>query len=629
MDQFQEFVVTRSYCKWREELGRRETWEECVDRYYDYFASRFPAVQGEDWEEIRKSTLDREVFPSMRALMTAGPAAEVDDTCLYNCSYLDISSVRSFADVLYTLCCGTGVGFSCERSVIDKLPKVPDEINRDTSQTIIINDSRRGWADGFNELLSMLYKGFHPTWDMSQVRPKGARLKTFGGRASGPEPLDRLFKFVTSIFIEARGRQLTPLEVHDIICMTGEIVIAGGVRRSALISLSSLDDRDMAKAKSGAWWETTGHRALANNSAVYKSKPSLGRFMEEWSTIYDSRSGERGICNREAMDMISKAAGRESCSWGTNPCSEIILRPKQFCNLSEVVIRSYDNKATLRRKVRQAAILGTVQAACTNFKYLDEDWKNNCEDERLLGVSFTGIYDNELMRSGSTELEETLTELKAIVKETNKEWADKLGISPAKAMTCCKPSGTTSCVAGTSSGIHPGFSEHYLRRVRIDSINPLCLFMKSEGIPSTPCVRDPEGTTVFEFPLQSPEGVETYADYNPINHLELWLTYQKFWCDHKPSVTINYTDDTYLAIGQWVWDNWDWVSGISFLPRDDHVYEQAPFEELTLEAYTKLREAIPSTIDWIGLQAFEKEDTTTSSHSLACHGGACEVLDIT
>ena len=628
MDQFQAFVVARSYCKWREDLGRREHWNECVDRYYDYFGNRFPEITGEDWEEIRISTLNREVFPSMRALMTAGDAAEVDDTCLYNCAYLPIESINSFSDVLYILCCGTGVGFSCESDMISGLPAVPSTIERDTDLVINVKDSRRGWADALNQLLSLLYTGFHPTWDTSLVRPRGARLKTFGGRASGPEPLEKLFKFVTDLFYEAKGRSLSSLEVHDIVCMIGDIVVSGGVRRSALISLSDLDDREMAKAKSGTWWEKNGYRALSNNSAVYTSKPTLSRFMEEWSTLYDSHSGERGICNREAMSKIAEASGRAPTEWGTNPCCEIILRPKQFCNLTEVVIRPYDDKATLKRKVKQAAILGTIQSACTKFTYLDPEWKANCEDERLLGVSFTGIYDNKLTSSCSKELEELLSELKEVVTSTNREWASKLGINPSKAMTCCKPSGTTSCVAGTSSGIHPRYSKYYKRRVRIDTQNPLCDFMKDQGIPNEPCVNKPDIATIFSFIDSAPIGSKTYEDYNPIDHLNLWLTYQRYWCDHKPSATINYTDKSFLEVGQWIHNNWDAVSGISFMPHDDHVYEQAPFEAITEEEYIEILSTMPHSIDWSGLSEYEKEDTTVSSHTLACVGGSCEVLDI-
>jgi ribonucleoside-diphosphate reductase alpha chain len=628
MNPFQGFVATRSYCKWNDMLGRRETWEECVDRYYNYFGSRFPQIRGEDWDEIRQSTKDCLVFPSMRALMTAGEAAEVDDTCLYNCSYLPINTIRGFSDVLYILCCGTGVGFSCEEVEIFQLPTVP-EITRDDAFVISVPDSRRGWADSFNALLTALYGGFHPTWDMSQVRAKGTRLKTFGGQASGPEPLERLFKYVVKLFIEAEGRKLTALEVHDIVCMIGEIVRAGGVRRSALISLSDLNDRGMATAKSGNWWDTDSQRGIANNSAVYETKPTLDRFMEEWDNLYRSKSGERGICNRESMNMIAGMTNRTPCNWGTNPCSEIILRPKQFCNLTEVVIKSYDNLATLRSKVKQAAILGTVQAACTRFTYLDPQWKENCVDEALLGVSFTGIFDNASMCTTGPELDAILQELRQVARDTNEEWAEKLGINKAKAVTCCKPSGTTSCVAGTSSGMHPRYSEYYIRRVRIDTTNPVCQFMAHVGVPNEPCLTNPEHTTVFTFVEKAPEGSVSYSTYDPLDHLDLWLTYQKEWCDHKPSITVNYTDDNFLGIGQWVWDNWDWVSGIAFMP-DVHIYQdQLPFEAITEEQYNKLSAASPASVDWSKLTKFEQEDKTTSSHSLACVGGSCEVVDIT
>lgn len=629
MDQFQEFIVTSNYCRWLESEGRRETWRECVDRYFDYFLNRFDELQNyeDDWNDIREMVYNREIFPSMRALMTAGAAADKDDTCLYNCSYLPINSIRAFSDVMYILCCGTGVGFSCERSEVEELPVIPD-IKRVENKVIVVEDSREGWANAYKALLENLYNGIHPTWETHLIRPKGARLKTFGGRASGPEPLERLFKFTVGIFYNRMGHKLTSLDVHDLVCMIGEIVIAGGVRRSALISLSDLDDREMAKAKSGPWWENAGHRSLSNNSAVYETKPSMSRFMEEWSSLYDSRSGERGICNREAMETLANKSNRVSSKWGTNPCSEIILRPKQFCNLSEIVIRPYDDQASLRRKVHMATILGTVQSACTQFSYLDHEWKANCDEERLLGVSFTGIYDSILTSTPNEKLADMLEFLKKEAKETNKEWADIMNISPSKAITCCKPSGTTSCVAGTSSGIHPRYAEYYIRRVRIDNANPLCQFMTDQGFPSEPCVTRGDTTTVFSFPMKSPVDAITYKDYNPLDHLELWLTYQKHWCEHKPSVTINYTDKDFLSIGQWVWDNWDLISGISFLPHSDHVYEQAPFEAIDMETFLEMDEKMPSYIEWADLSHYELEDTTTNSHTLACSGGSCEVVDV-
>jgi len=630
MDEFQKFVVTSNYCRWLDDEKRRETWRECVDRYYDYFLDRFPAIKEghlEEWNDIREMTFNLELFPSMRALMTAGKAADRDDTCLYNCSYLPINSIQSFSDILYILCCGTGVGFSCERSEIDNLPTIPT-INRVEDNYIVVGDSREGWARAYSALLSSLYNGIHPTWETHLVRPRGSRLKTFGGRASGPEPLEKLFKYTVNMFYKQSGQKLTSLNVHDLVCMIGEVVISGGVRRSALISLSDLDDREMSKAKSGPWWEGSSHRSLSNNSAVYEAKPTLSRFMEEWALLYDSRSGERGICNREAMNNIAERSYRSKAKWGTNPCSEIILRPKQFCNLSEVVIRSHDTEATLRRKVRMATILGTIQSACTKFTYLDHEWKNNCEDERLLGVSFTGIYDSLLTSSNNETLKDLLTKLKEEAHLTNEKWAEIIGIEKSKSITCCKPSGTTSCVANTSSGIHPRFSEYYIRRVRIDTDNPLCAFMKDRGVVHESCVTRGDTTTIFSFPVKSPNEATTYTHYNPLDHLELWLTYQKYWCDHKPSVTVNYTDNSFLSVGQWIYDNWEWVSGISFLPQTDHVYEQAPFEAISKEHYLEMVEQTPANINWENLSFYELEDTTTNTHTLACSGGTCEVVDL-
>jgi ribonucleoside-diphosphate reductase alpha chain len=585
-----------------------------------------------DWEEIRSAVMDLNVFPSMRALMTAGPAADVDDTCMYNCSYVAVNEVRSFSDIMYILCCGTGVGFSCESNEINKLPEIPEEIIRRESLSLVVADSRKGWAESYNALLNYLYQGIHPTWETHHIRPAGSRLKTFGGRASGPEPLEKLFRYTVNKFMAARGRKLKPIEVHDIVCMTGEIVIAGAVRRSALISLSDLSDREMANCKSGPWWESSGHRRLANNSAVYKNKPTMSEFLDEWSAMYNSRSGERGICNRKCLATLAGRSGRETegIEFGTNPCSEIILRPKQFCNLTEVVVQAHDDLESLSTKVVYATILGTVQSACTKFRYLDEDWKKNCEDERLLGVSFTGIYDNGLMcgLAGNPKLRWTLQKLKDVAQETNLIWAEKLGISPSKAITCCKPSGTTSCVAGTSSGLHPRYSLYYTRRARIDIKDPICQFMVDQGVPHEPCVTTPDKTVVFSFPIASPASCVTQEEVDPVKHLNLWLEYQKTWCDHKPSITVSYTDDNFLETGQWVWTNWDYVSGVSFLPYDNNVYDQAPFEAISRVEYDRMIEQLPTSIDWDGLSKYETEDMTTGSQELACHGGACEAVDI-
>ena len=630
---FEDFIATSKYCRWLEEEKRRETWEECVNRYFNYFINRFDLdAEDPDLQDAKKHLLNREVFPSMRALMTAGAAAEVDDTCLYNCSYVAVNDPSIFSQILYILCCGTGVGFSCERDEIAKLPEIPNVIKRVETIEIIVKDSRKGWAESLEQLVWYLYQGIHPTWDTVQVRPAGARLKTFGGRASGPEPLIRLFKFVTNTFHNAKGRKLSSLEVHDIVCMIGEIVIAGAVRRSALISLSDLEDKSMARAKSGPWWESAGHRSLANNSAVYNNKPSFSTFLEEWAEMYNSKSGERGICNRESMKTIAKLAGRDSdYKFGTNPCSEIILRHKQFCNLSEIVIKSDDTIQSITSKIRSATIFGTIQSACTRFPYLDEQWRLNCDEERLLGVSFTGIYDNKFFSDvNNPDLPNTLIDLKKCAKHINKIWSNKLGINESTAITCVKPSGTTSCVAGSSSGMHPRYSKQYIRRVRMDKNDPMTQFMSDQGIPHEDCCMRPHSTTVFSFPISSPLSSKTQKDISALNHLNLWLIYQRHWCDHKPSVTISYSNEEFLEIGNWVWNNWDWVSGISFLPKEDHVYDQAPFEEIKdYKSFLEMEDNLPIDIDWTQLKNYEKEDTTTNSKELACSAGGCEITDLT
>jgi len=630
MDNFQEFIVKSKYCRWIEDKKRRETWDECVDRYYDYMGNKFNILWTPELKEAREATRNLEVFPSMRALMTAGPAADRDDTCLYNCAYLAINNINSFSDTMYILCCSTGVGFSCEMKEVTKLPEVPEEIHRKEAEVIVVPDSRRGWADSFKELLESLYAGVHPTWDTHLIRPAGSRLVTFGGRSSGPEPLEKLFRYTVNKFYAAKGRKLRPIEVHDIICMVGEIVIAGGVRRSALISLSDFSDREMSNAKSGPWWESAGHRSLSNNSAVYEYKPTLSEFLDEWSSLYNSKSGERGMCNRECLKTLANTAGRqtEGISFGTNPCSEIILRPKQFCNLTEVVIRANDTPDNLKRKVRIAAFLGTIQSACTNFTYLDNEWTKNCEEERLLGVSFTGIYDNRLMSGqlGMPKLRHTLWELREEAEHSNLIWAKALKISPSASITCCKPSGTTSCVAGTSSGMHPRYAQYYIRRARIDIMDPLCQFMMDSGVPHEADLTNPEKTMIFSFPIAAPPGCITQEELDPVTHLDLWLEYQKSWCDHKPSITVSYTDSSFLEVGHWVWKNWDWCSGISFLPQDDHTYNQAPFEKITANKYHSFDHDI--VLDWKLLSDYEKEDKTTGSRELACSGGVCEVVDL-
>jgi len=632
MNNFQEFIIKSKYCRWDDEQGRRESWDECVNRYFSYMFCRFDCT-GPEFLEARKSVINREIFPSMRALMTAGPAANVDDTCMYNCSYVAVNETRSFSDIMYILCCGTGVGFSCEATEVSQLPDIPEEITRRESLILVVEDSRKGWADAYKSLLGHLYEGIHPTWETHLIRPAGSRLKTFGGRASGPEPLEKLFRYTVNKFMGARGRKLKPIEVHDIVCVIGEIVIAGAVRRSALISLSDLSDREMANCKSGPWWEASGHRRLANNSAVYESKPTMSEFLDEWTSLYNSKSGERGLCNREALRNLAERSGRETegISFGTNPCSEIILRPKQFCNLTEVVVLPHDDLESLKNKVRLATILGTIQSASCNFPYLDDTWKDNCEEERLLGVSFTGIYDNKLMSGqlGMPKLRWTLSKLKEIVQETNLRWAEKLCISPSKALTCCKPSGTTSLVAGTSSGMHPRYSRWYIRRARIDIKDPICQFMIDQGVSHEPCMASPDKTMIFSFYIASPEDCITQDDLDPVDHLDLWLEYQKSWCDHKPSITVSYNDENFMAVGHWVWKNWEYISGVSFLPKDDNIYDQAPFESISEVEYSKNVSDSQEKINWQLLSKYEEDDQTTSSQELACHGGACEVVDLT
>ena len=629
MDSFQQFIAISRYARWLKEENRRETWYETVSRYWDWMVNKFPDLK--NTPEIKDSIYNLEVMPSMRALMTAGPAADRDNTCVYNCSYLEIDSLVAFSELMYILMNGTGVGYSVESRCTDKLKPVPSSIVRDRGFTVRVEDSKEGWADSLRNLLDYLWnKGIHPTWDTSLVRPSGAKLETFGGRASGPEPLEAVFKYITNTFYNARGRKLTTLECHDICCVIAKSIIVGGVRRSAMISLSDLNDRPMAKCKSGAWWEGSGHRALANNSAVYRGKPALTEFMSEWQSLYDSHSGERGIYNRLGAQEQCDWLGRDNTiEYGLNPCAEILLRPKQFCNLTEVIIRSDDKIADVKRKIEHATILGTCQSSMTYFPFLSTEWERNVEEERLLGVSFTGIYDNPLMwgKEGLEKLSGRLGRWREHARKTNSEWADKLGINKSAAITCVKPSGTVSCLANTSSGIHPRYASHYIRRVRIDKKDPIYSFMKDAGIPVEDCVLNPESTGVFSFPLSSSTHSREAQDVSALEHLELWRVYKNHWCDHNPSITIHYTDDEFLPVGAWVLENFDDIQGISFLPRVDHVYEQAPFEEISEECYNKLSKNMPE-VDCNKLREYESEDTTKGTQTLACSGGSCEVVDL-
>ena len=630
MDQYQSFIHKSRYARWLEEEGRRETWEETVHRYVDFFKER-EQLNDEEGQELFDAIQAMEVMPSMRCMMTAGEALKRDNVAGFNCSYLHIDHPRAFDELMYVLMCGTGVGFSVERNFITKLPEVAETFHK-TSSTIVVSDSKLGWASAFRELIAMLYAGKLPQWDMSRVRPAGARLKTFGGRASGPEPLEDLFRFCVNIFQKAAGRKLTSIECHDVVCKIADIVVVGGVRRSALISLSNLSDQRMSKAKSGAWWENEGQRRLANNSVAYTEKPDFEAYLNEMKNLYESKAGERGLFSRVAAQKIAARNGRRDAThdFGTNPCSEIILRSNEFCNLSEVVVRSDDTLETLKKKVRIATIIGTLQSTLTDFRYLRVRWKRNTEEEALLGVSLTGIMDHDVLggKNGTAEspmLASWLEEMRDVSIETNKEWAAKLGVNQSVAITCVKPSGTVSQLVDSASGIHPRFSKHYIRRVRSDKKDPLALYMEQAGFPIENDVMS-ASSVVFSFPVKAPETSTCVKEVGAMEQLALWKTYQNHWCEHKPSVTVYYTDSEYLQVAQWIWDNFDMCSGISLLPTSDHVYQQAPYEDISAEKYDELVAAMPQNVNWEELSQFEKEDNTTGSQELACVGGACEIV---
>jgi ribonucleoside-triphosphate reductase len=624
MNQYQEFIHKSRYARWLPDEGRRERWDETVNRYVDFWKGR-GQINEKTALQLFNAIHNLEVMPSMRCMMTAGEALDKDNVAGFNCSYLHIDSPRSFDELMYVLMCGTGVGFSVERNFITKLPVIAESFH-ETDSTIVVADSKIGWASAFRELIAMLYAGKIPKWDMHKVRPSGARLKTFGGRASGAEPLEDLFNFCVGIFQKASGRKLTSIECHDVVCKIADIVVVGGVRRSALISLSNLSDPRMAKAKSGQWWMDEGQRRLANNSVAYTEKPDFESFLTEMHTMYDSKAGERGIFSRVAAQKIAAKNGRRDPEqdFGTNPCSEIILRSNQFCNLSEVVIRADDDLVSLKKKVEVASIIGTLQATLTDFRYLRNVWKKNTEEEALLGVSLTGICDHYLLGKDSPDLDKWLEEMKDVAVKTNKEWADKLGINQSAAITCVKPSGTVSQLVDSASGIHPRFSKHYIRRVRSDKKDPLAQYMTAAGFPVEDDVMS-KSSLVFGFPIKSPESSTTVKQVGAMEQLRVWKKYQDHWCEHKPSITVYYTDSEFLQIAQWIWDNFDSVSGISLLPVSDHVYQQAPYEDITAEKYEELLAAMPVDVKWEDLEHFEKEDNTTGSQELACVGGACEI----
>ena len=633
---YQSFIHISRYARWIDEYNRRETWNETVDRYFNYMETHLNKkynykLSTELRTKLQNAVLNLEIMPSMRALMTAGIALERCHVAGYNCSYLPVDNIRSFDECLYILMCGTGVGFSVESKYTKQLPIVNEKlIESDT--TIIVGDSKTGWAKAYRELIHLLYAGTIPTWDLSKLRPAGARLKTFGGRSSGPDPLDDLFQFTVGIFKNAVGRKLKPIECHDIMCKIGSVVVVGGVRRSALISLSDLNDQEMSLAKSGEWWNTQGQRALANNSVCYKEKPPIGIFIREWLNLYNSKSGERGIYNRQSAVSKSLENGRRDTEheFGTNPCSEIILRPYQFCNLTEVVVRSDDTLASLKKKVEYATILGTFQSTLTDLKYLRKIWRDNTEQERLLGVSLTGIMDSELLNDATdTGLEKRLQELRQVAVDTNLGLSDALGIEQSTAITCVKPSGTVSQLVNSASGIHARHSNYYIRTVRGDKKDPLTQFLIDQNIPCEDDVMQPDNTAVFSFPVESPEKAVTRNDTSALAQLDLWLLYQRNWCEHKPSVTITVKEDEWLDVGAWVYNNFDDVAGISFLPHSDHTYKQAPYQECNKKDYLSLAKTMPDNIDWSLLSDYEVEDNTKGGQELACTADACEIVDIT
>ena len=641
---YQEYIHLSRYARWDYDLKRRETWDETVGRYFNFFTEWLEEKNGYKLENgervgLENAVKELNVMPSMRCLMTAGPALKKENVAGYNCSYVKVDSPRSFDEILYVLMNGTGVGFSVEEDYTNQLPAVPEELY-DTDTMIVVADSKLGWAKAFKELVSLLYGGHIPKWDVSKVREAGAPLKTFGGRASGPAPLVDLFKFTINTFKSSIGRKLKPIECHDIVCKTAEIVVVGGVRRSALISLSNLNDREMRFAKHGEWYTHNVQRALANNSVNYKEKPDVGTFMREWLSLYDSKSGERGIYNGMSAKRTVEGLNERykdgdgnfirrrdpKDDFGTNPCSEIILRSREFCNLSECVIRREDTSKSLKEKVRIATILGTFQSTLTEFKYLSREWKRNCDEERLLGVSLTGIMDNPITNGSKKGVDKLLEELRDIAYETNKEWAEKLGIPQSAAITCVKPSGTVSQLVDSASGIHARHNPYYIRTVRADNKDPLCKMMKKQGFPNEADVTKPEHTTVFSFPMKSPKGAVFRMDMTAMEQLELWKTYAENWCEHKPSVTISVKEDEWVDVAAWVYKHFDSISGISFLPFSEHVYRQAPYQDCTEEEYKEALKTMPKNVDWAELSKYESQDYTIASQELACAAGGCEII---
>jgi ribonucleoside-diphosphate reductase alpha chain len=630
MSPYNNFIAKSRYSRYLDDQGRREHWNETVARYFDFMEQHLKDKQNyvltkELRAELETAVNNLEVMPSMRAIMTAGPALERQNIAAFNCSYLPIDDPKAFDEAMYILLCGTGVGFSVEQQYVNKLPEVPDQLFA-SQTTIVVSDSKEGWAKSLRQLIALLYSGEIPKYDVSKVRPAGARLKTFGGRASGPGPLEELYKFCIAKFKGAAGRRLSSLECHDILCKIGEVVVVGGVRRSAMISLSDLSDDKMAHAKAGNWWDGQGQRALANNSAVYQEKPYIGQFMREWTSIYESHSGERGIFSRDASQKQAAKNGRRDATYdfGTNPCSEIILRPYQFCNLSSCIVRSDDDMDSLEHKIRIASILGTFQASLTNFPYLRKIWQKNTEEEALLGVSMTGICDNALLNNpDDADLPARLERLRNVAVNTNAEFADAVGINRSVAVTAVKPEGTVSQLCSTASGIHPQHSKYYIRRVRADNKDPLTQFMIQSGFVAEPCVMKPDSTTVFSFPVAVADGALLRDDLSALQHLKLWLLFQRHYCEHKPSVTISVKENEWMDVGAWVYKHFDEVTGVSFLPMDGGTYKQAPYEECSEETYNQLKMLVPESVDWSNFK--EYDDNVEGVQTLSCTAGGCEI----
>lgn len=624
--QYQQFIHLSRYSRFDYSLNRRETWDETVKRFVSFFErhtkDNFGGLTQEELDMISSAIGNLEVLPSMRALMTAGPALERDNVAGYNCSYIPIDHPRAFDEIVYILMCGTGVGFSVERQDVNKLPEVPAKMH-ETETTIVVEDSKIGWAKAYKQLIAMLYAGEIPKWDDSRLREAGAVLKTFGGRSSGPEPLRSLYKFTINLFKHAVGRKLTSLECHDLVCKIGDIVVVGGVRRSALISLSNLSDLRLRDCKSGEWWLQNGQRRLANNSVAYTETPEVGQFMEEFLALYKSKSGERGIFNRQSAQKYAEAIGRDhKHAFGTNPCGEIILRPLEFCNLTEVVARVDDTVETLKEKIRKATILGTLQSTLIDFKYIRKKWRDNCEEERLLGVSITGIMDSPLLSSVNDETKALLKELRQVARDTNNEWADRLGIPRSAAITCVKPSGTASQLADSSSGIHPRYAPQYVRRVRQDVKDPLTSFMMNAGFNWEDDTMNKDNV-VFSFVLSAPEGAPVTSNRTAIEALEHWKMFKECYCDHNPSTTIYVSEKEWPEVGAWVWNNFDMITGLSFLPEDLGTYVQAPYEVMSKNEMEVVASSTPKNVDWSLLTDYEKGDSTTSSQELACVAGGC------